>query len=743
MSFIKINGDTKEFELYFRPGFDDNGKAIFGKFLEFIRPIGKWRKEKKCWCLPATEKNLKILKESGFDLGINSQTYVKLNAVNKLRSAWQECADIEIPNFGKVLYPFQKQGVGFLVQHNGRALIADEMGCIAGNMKIMINRNNDIAYISLKELYNRKKELFYKPIYTKSITDDKKKFNVNRINNILYKGIKPVYAVITLNHYIEATDDHIFFTVDGEKELKDLKEGDHLYIDDEEPSTDIIIQIVPFGTVDVYDLQMDGPYHNFVANGIVVHNCGKTIETLAYFAIKPEALPVLFVVPNIVKYNWQKEIEDCLFKESIVITTRNINKIDFNQVDYYIINYDIISKPKIFTVLNNVKFNTIVLDEVHYIKSFSAKRTKSIKKSVTVINPKHLIGLSGTPIRNRPSEIFNFLNILRPDIFDSFTNFAFRYCELTESPYGGSVYIYEHGKRVAYQVGIGVKNYEELNLKLHDAGMIRRKKIDVLKDLPSKLYSTRLVDIDNRDEYNTAEKDIAEWIRQTDLILQNEKDERVRNALRSKYLVKLIYLSRIAAEGKYTSLLDTIYDVLSCEDKIVVFGIHTDPLYRLSTELKKKHIKNVILTGKTDIIDKQNAIKEFQEGDARVFIGSMFASGLGITLTASSTAIIYEYPWTPDVYEQAVDRLHRISQVNTVNIYNLVGVKTIDDIIIKTLELKHITSLKIIDGISIDNKQKTFVDNVLNGIRQKYDGIGGKNVSSRNQSKQCAVASQI
>jgi hypothetical protein len=320
--------------------------------------------------MPATENNLKILENSGFDLNINQYTYKHLEKVDEIRNAWQECSDIEIPDFDKTLYPFQKQAVGFLVQHGGRALIADEMGCIAGNMRVTITVNNNMQTIMLRELYKEKDNIFKHDVYTKSFDVEKKHFVLNKINNILYKGVKPVYAVITMHNYIEATDDHIFFTDKGEKELKQLKIGDLLYIDDTEPVLESILYIMPFGETDVYDLQMNSPYHNFVANKIVVHNCGKTIETLAYFSVNKDALPVLIICPNIVKYNWQREIDECLHSDSIVINSHNIDKIDVSKTDYYIINYDIISKLKILNILNSIDFHTIVLDEVHYIKSY-------------------------------------------------------------------------------------------------------------------------------------------------------------------------------------------------------------------------------------------------------------------------------------------------------------------------------------------------------------------------------------
>ena len=179
----------------------------------------------------------------------------------------------------------------------------------------------------------------------------------------------------------------------------------------------------------------------------------------------------------------------------------------------------------------------------------------------------------------------------------------------------------------------------------------------------------------------------------------------------------------MVAEGKYTSLLDTIYDLLSCEDKVVVFGIHTDPLLRLFKDLKRKGIKSVVLTGKNNNVEKEEAIREFQNGKARVFIGSMFAAGIGITLTASSSGIIFEYPWTPDVYEQAVDRLHRIGQKNSVSIYNLVGVHTIDDYMMKVLDEKRTTAVKIVDGFDpgINTNSKIILDDVLDKIREKYN----------------------
>ena len=422
---------------------------------------------------------------------------------------------------------------------------------------------------------------------------------------------------------------------------------------------------------------------------------GKTIEALAYIQKNvPSSLPVLIICPNIVKFNWRNEIQSCLHREDILILNTKVLKRKKNKVEnlssynFVIVNYDIFSKKEIINVLNTVNFSSIIIDEVHYIKNLEAKRTQAvvnyIKKKEK--NVKHLVGLSGTPIRNNPVELLPFLQLLNPTEFEKTSAYISRYCVFETNDFGTKIIP-------------GVRHWEELNTRLINSGMIRRKKEEVLKELPDKIFINQVIEISNRQEYVTAERNIIQWLKQTDEFDEKEKKRRIHNSIYGEYLTQMNYLRDILAKGKFKGLTELIEDLLENVDKLVVFGIHKKYLKELSDYLTKKNIKNSLLTGDTRDKDREKIIKDFQEGDTQVFIAGIQAGGVGITLTAASNVIIFEYPWTPDEYMQAIDRLHRIGQKNSVNVYNLLGENTIDVFIVSLLRTKQGVANKVIDGI--------------------------------------------
>ena len=168
---------------------------------------------------------------------------------------------------------------------------------------------------------------------------------------------------------------------------------------------------------------------------------GKTVQTLAYLSSEKQAFPALIVAPLVTLRNWQREIEKFVKKKSKngrivdgkVPSTTLIRKgkaADIGEFDFYIINYELLDKR--LADLSRLNIKSIVCDEVQNLRSKTTKKYAAVKKLAALKSINHRIGLSGTPIYNRGSEIWPIVDILKPGLLGSFTEFCEYFCYVNE-----------------------------------------------------------------------------------------------------------------------------------------------------------------------------------------------------------------------------------------------------------------------------------------------------------------------
>jgi SWI/SNF-related matrix-associated actin-dependent regulator 1 of chromatin subfamily A len=413
---------------------------------------------------------------------------------------------------------------------------------------------------------------------------------------------------------------------------------------------------------------------------------GKTIETLMWIQLHRNKIPVAIICPASLKLNWERETEKWLPNPFIEILSGT--KIWKTSADILILNYDIA-----FAWLPELKrrnLQILVLDECHALKASSARRTKAVKKIAKGIP--HILALSGTPILNRPVEIYNTIQIINPDLFPNFMAFTLRYCNRKHNGFGWT-----------YN---GSSHADELNSILLSNCMIRRKKQDVLKELPDKVYSFVPMALDNLKEYKEAEKSFIAYIRQTK---GNEAAERIK---RIEQLAKIEGLKQLAVQGKLLQVIDWIKEFLETGNKLVVFCVHKFVVNSLMTEFKEIAVK---IDGSVATNKRQILVDAFQNDEKiRLFVGNIKAAGEGITLTASSNVAILELPWSPKTIDQAGDRVHRIGQKDSVTIYYLLAQNTIEEKIAKLLDAKRKTVDAVVDGEDTSN------ENLLHALMNSY-----------------------
>ncbi len=410
---------------------------------------------------------------------------------------------------------------------------------------------------------------------------------------------------------------------------------------------------------------------------------GKTLEALKWLQLNPELRPAVVVCPASLKWVWETEASLHLGMRSGILNGQKPPKRGFiGKHPLIIINYEILQYW--LEYLQKLNPQVLLLDECHYIKNYRAKRTKAINhlgKNIPCI-----IGIGGTPLTNRPNELWNIIHLIRPDVFSSVWTYRWQYCNPVRRPWGWE-----------YK---GANNLKELHRKLNSLMMIRRLKKDVLSELPDKTRQIIPMDINNRNEYQEALDNFITWLTKKSTV----KAERAKRAER---LVQMGYLKRLSAELKIDKVLQWIDDFLEESDgKLVLGAIHKNIIKQIHSKYK---CISVVVDGSVTGKKRKLAIQTFQRNKSiRLFIGSIQAAGLGVTLTAASAVAFLEIPWTPAEVIQFEDRVHRIGQEEAVMIYYLIARDTIEEKLCELLQKKQAILSATLDGRKQINKLEIF-----------------------------------
>lgn len=420
---------------------------------------------------------------------------------------------------------------------------------------------------------------------------------------------------------------------------------------------------------------------------------GKTLQSLYWCMKRKKARPVVVVCPASLKYNWEREAARHVNMVSEVLEGRKPPKRKpIVSAPILIINYEILHWWVPY--LRKLGVQVVIIDEAHYIKNRSSKRYKAVKALCEDVP--HVIGISGTPLTNRPAELWPILSIIRPDKFKSFFKYAFRYCKPRKLPWG---WVYD-----------GARDLDVLHEKLKRLCMIRRLKKDVLKELPAKVRNVVPVSLSDKREYLEAANDFLNW-------LGRSSPEKVSKAKKSEALVQVGYLLRLCAKLKVNAIYDWIDNFLEASDgKLVIFTGHRKMIDLLQERYGKLA---VTVDGRVVKMDRQHAVDRFQrDPKTRLFFGNFKAAGVGLTLTAASDCMFTDLPWTPGDLVQCEDRIHRIGQKNAAMIYYLVARGTIEEKLCKILQDKQSVLAQVLDGGSEGDDLNVF-NALLNSITKK------------------------
>lgn len=416
---------------------------------------------------------------------------------------------------------------------------------------------------------------------------------------------------------------------------------------------------------------------------------GKTIEVAGFLNASPEISSVLVVCPASLRINWLRELEGwCVPERQIGIVSQSGVPI----TDVVIASYDALSQWTL-QLHKRAPWDLLVLDEAHYVKNYNSQRTKLVKRLKA--RCKRTLALTGTPVENRPIELYTLLKMLAPEAWpESWIEFGQRYSAAKKI----SVPVRKPGQAVKYRQiwdMSGHSNEVELAKRLRSSCMIRHRKSDVLKDLPAK--RRQIIEI----PANGAKQKIEdEWIGLAHIDPFRTRYEDIVDQLENLAPPEFEIMSRLRATvalEKVPAVAMHVADLLKGgAGKVVVFAHHRAVIAELADALEEYGV--VTLCGEMSTEARQASVDAFQtDPAARVFLGSITAAGVGITLTAASVVVFAELDWVPGRVTQAEDRCHRVGQRDSVLAQHLVLQGSLDAHMVKMLVAKQEVIDRIVD----------------------------------------------
>ena len=427
---------------------------------------------------------------------------------------------------------------------------------------------------------------------------------------------------------------------------------------------------------------------------------GKTIQAIAFMLHKASKGPSLVVAPKSVVPNWAQEIARFAPQLNPLVLNSSSKRQGVvkgaGPMDVILCTYGVLGTES--QLLQSKNWNVACLDEAHQIKN----RDTLVSHAAMDLNAASRIILTGTPLQNHLGELWNLFQFINPGLLGTWPVFrdSFILPDLD----------YEH---------------RMLLKEMTQPFILRRAKEDVLLELPEKIVTTHMVELsDNEQKVYEEMRRLAE----TKFKKYKTKEEREEaKTLDLNFFTELMKLRMAACSmrlvydrwkepsTKIMALFDILTNVLSNpKNNVIVFSQFTSLLAMVKTELANRNINYYYLDGQTPLEKRQEMVKDFQEGGKQLFLSSLKAGGVGITLTAANYVILLDPWWNPAIENQAMDRAHRIGQQRVVSVIRLISAQTIEEKILQLHETKQALTDEILEGTA--NSYKLTYEDVMDMV---------------------------
>ena len=419
---------------------------------------------------------------------------------------------------------------------------------------------------------------------------------------------------------------------------------------------------------------------------------GKTIETIAFINSIKQDKPILIVSPKSLVFNWVSEFNK--FASDIpvyaIIGTveerkKIIKKIKNDKFGVYFISYDSLRNE--FENLTDITFDMCILDEAQFIKNMHAKKTGAVKQ----INALHTIALTGTPIENNIYDLWSIFDFLMP-------HYLLDYEDFKDS--------YEHNEEY----------YEIVRDKVAPF-ILRRRKEDVLKDLPEKyeVIITTEMSQEQRKLYDAFRLQAKEQLKSSDGGSKIMEVLSIITRLRQICVDPSTFVDNFTGEsGKITALKDIIKDKMQDGHRFLIFSQFVSALNIVKDEIEKMGIKYYMIIGDTSAKERLRICNDFnKDEDYKIVLISLKAGGTGLNLVGADVVIHLDPWWNYSAESQASDRAHRIGQTRTVEVIKLIAENSIEEKV-----------------VNLQNEKKELVDKVISDNDSSIKSLSIKDLKS-------------
>ena len=398
---------------------------------------------------------------------------------------------------------------------------------------------------------------------------------------------------------------------------------------------------------------------------------GKTVQVLAHLLIEKENgrmdRPSLVVAPTSLMSNWQQEVERFAPDLTVLVQHGLDRKQHFEklaQYDLIVTSYPLL--PRDEEILLAQEFYLIVLDEAQYIKNPKTRYSQIVCQ----LKGRHRLCLTGTPIQNNLDDLWSLFHFLLPGYLGD----SRRFRTLFRTPI-------EKG---------GDQDRLRVLVRKTAPFMLRRRKDEVIKELPPKTNILQKVDLagGQRDLYESIRlamhRKVQEAISQKGMarsqIVILDALLKLRQVCCDPRLLKIEAARKVKESVKLELLMDLLPEMISEGKRILLFSQFTSMLALIEPEIKNRGLSYLKLTGETT--KRGPLVARFQNGEAPLFLISLRAGGTGLNLTAADTIIHYDPWWNPAVENQATDRAHRIGQNKAIFVYKFIASGTVEEKIV-------------------------------------------------------------
>ncbi len=397
---------------------------------------------------------------------------------------------------------------------------------------------------------------------------------------------------------------------------------------------------------------------------------GKTVQVLAHILGEQQrgrlAEPALVVAPTSLVGNWQAEAARFAPQLKVLVLHGSDRADRYDTIaghDLVVTTYPLLPRDR--DRLIEARFSLLILDEAQAIKNAASQASQVVRE----IPATRRLAMTGTPLENHLGELWAQFDAVEPGLLGSQRQFVRHY----RTP------IEKHGDR---------ERQQRLNRRIGPL-LLRRRKDDVLTDLPPKTEIVRTLELehDQRALYETLRLAQHERVRQAVAerglaqsgIIVLDALLKLRQACCDPRLVKLASAKKVKTSAKLDALLELLDGLLADGRRVLLFSQFTEMLGLIETALHRRGIAHCTLTGQTPARERTAMVKRFQQGAVPLFLISLKAGGTGLNLTAADTVIHYDPWWNPAAEAQATDRAHRIGQEKPVFVYRLICKGTVEE----------------------------------------------------------------